>query len=335
MDTSGFSILESSYYSPMQIANPIYDVVFKYLLEDNKIAKKLISLIIGEEIQSLTFKPTERRGSIESHSLSVFHLDFAATILQKNGQQKQVVIELQKAKISADIMRFRRYIGSQYTDPNHLDEQGKPLPILSIYILGHKLDHTNAPVIHVARTYTDQATGEILKEKEPFIETLTHDSFVIQLSCLKEHRRNLLEKVLHMFGETQTDFKQQMLDIDESDYPKDYKDLIRRLQKAIAEPEVRETMDIEDDWLEELCRMEREADAHQKRAEMAEQRAEESDRRVEESDRRAEEDRRQIEEERRQKEKLWSGMKSAYEQLIKSGMPKNEALKILSLKEAP
>jgi hypothetical protein len=38
----------------MQIANPIYDVVFKYLLEDNKIAKKLISLIIGEEIQSLT-----------------------------------------------------------------------------------------------------------------------------------------------------------------------------------------------------------------------------------------------------------------------------------------
>ena len=33
----------------MRIANPIYDVVFKYLLEDNKIAKKLISLIIGEE----------------------------------------------------------------------------------------------------------------------------------------------------------------------------------------------------------------------------------------------------------------------------------------------
>jgi hypothetical protein len=319
----------------MQIANPIYDVVFKYLLEDNKIAKKLISLIIGEEIQSLTFKPTERRGSIESHSLSVFHLDFAATILQKDGQQKQVVIELQKAKISADIMRFRRYLGSQYADPNHLDEKGKPLPILSIYILGHKLESTDAPVIHVARTYTDQATGEVLKEKEPFIETLTHDSFVIQLSCLKKHRRNLLEKVLHMFGETQTDFKQQMLNIDENDYPKDYKDLIRRLQKAIAEPEVRETMNIEDDLLEELCRMERSADAQSQRAEKAEQRADDSDKRVEEERRQKEEERRQKEEERRQKEELLASQKSAYEQLIKSGMPKEEALKLLNLKKLP
>ena len=319
----------------MQIANPIYDVVFKYLLEDNKIAKKLISLIIGEEIQSLTFKPTERRGSIESHSLSVFHLDFAATILQKDGQQKQVVIELQKAKISADIMRFRRYLGSQYADPNHLDEKGKPLPILSIYILGHKLESTDAPVIHVARTYTDQATGEVLKEKEPFIETLTHDSFVIQLSCLKKHRRNLLEKVLHMFGETQTDFKQQMLNIDENDYPKDYKDLIRRLQKAIAEPEVRETMNIEDDLLEELCRMERSADAQSQRAEKAEQRADDSDKRADDSDKRAEEERRQKEEERRQKEELLASQKSAYEQLIKSGMPKEEVLKLLNLKKLP
>jgi hypothetical protein len=312
----------------MQIANPIYDVVFKYLLEDNKIAKKLISLIIGEDIESLAFKPTERRGSIESHSLSVFHLDFAATILQKDGQQKQVVIELQKAKISADIMRFRRYLGSQYSDPNHLDDKGKPLPILSIYILGHKLESTDAPVIHVSRTYTDQATGEILKEKEPFIETLTHDSFVIQLSCLKEHRRNLLEKVLHMFGETQTDFKQQMLNIDENDYPKDYKDLIRRLQKAIAEPEVRETMNIEDDLLEELCRMERNADAQHERAEKAEQQ-------IKEEKQRAEEERQRAEEERGQKEELLAGRKSAYEQLIKSGMPKKEVLKLLSLKEAP
>jgi hypothetical protein len=31
----------------MQIANPIYDVVFNYLMEDAKIAKLLISSIIG------------------------------------------------------------------------------------------------------------------------------------------------------------------------------------------------------------------------------------------------------------------------------------------------
>ncbi|MCP4402531.1 MAG: hypothetical protein GY801_35150 [bacterium] len=37
----------------MHIANPIYDVVFKYLLEDNEIAKLLISTIISEEVVEL------------------------------------------------------------------------------------------------------------------------------------------------------------------------------------------------------------------------------------------------------------------------------------------
>ena len=31
----------------MHIANPIYDVVFKYMLEDNKTAKLFLSAIIG------------------------------------------------------------------------------------------------------------------------------------------------------------------------------------------------------------------------------------------------------------------------------------------------
>ena len=42
------------------IANPIYDVVFKYMIEDNAVARLLISSIIGEEVVSLDFKPQER-----------------------------------------------------------------------------------------------------------------------------------------------------------------------------------------------------------------------------------------------------------------------------------
>jgi hypothetical protein len=40
----------------MYIANPIYDVVFKYLMEDNKVAKKLISTIIGEKIIEIYYR---------------------------------------------------------------------------------------------------------------------------------------------------------------------------------------------------------------------------------------------------------------------------------------
>ena len=56
---------------------------------------------------------------------------------------------------------------------------------------------------------------------------------------------------------------------------------------------------------------------------------------LEDSKQREEEKRRLKEEERRQKEDLLANMKSAYEHLIKSGMPEKEALSILSLKEVP
>jgi hypothetical protein len=39
----------------MNIANPVYDSVFKYLLDDNRVAKIFISAIIGEEITDLHF----------------------------------------------------------------------------------------------------------------------------------------------------------------------------------------------------------------------------------------------------------------------------------------
>ena len=43
----------------MEIANPIYDAVFKFLMEDQKSAKVLISAITGFEIESLELRPTE------------------------------------------------------------------------------------------------------------------------------------------------------------------------------------------------------------------------------------------------------------------------------------
>jgi len=58
----------------MQIANPLYDVVFKYLLDDNKIARKFIGLIIGREILKLDLRPTEYRNDLEERPLTVLRL---------------------------------------------------------------------------------------------------------------------------------------------------------------------------------------------------------------------------------------------------------------------
>ena len=251
----------------MQIANPIYDVIFKYLLDDNKIAKKLISLIINEEIETLELKPTEIRSDLPTRPITVLHIDFSATIKLPDGSFKKIIIELQKAKFFTDIQRFRRYLGSQYADSSNAYEvRGRKvaMPILSIYFLGHYLEKTRVPVVRVNRQYIDVATGEEILEKDPFIEALTHNSIVIQIPALREHRRNKLEKVLSVFnssGENNSSGeKSHLVNIREDDYPKQYQAVIRRLLKAASEPDLRESMNIEDEYVEELESLERTID---------------------------------------------------------------------------
>jgi hypothetical protein len=173
-----------------------------------------------------------------------------------------VLIEIQKAKFPTDIMRFRRYLGQQYqsakniTD-NETKKRKSAIPIVTIYFLGHKLDFVNAPVIKVNRTYIDLATGESLHEKEEFIESLTHNSFVIQIPFLTDNRRNELEKLLSIFDQNLKE-SDHILNINEEDYPGEFRDIIRKLQIAMADEEVQMTMDIEDEILAELEEKERE-----------------------------------------------------------------------------
>ncbi|HHS95168.1 MAG TPA: hypothetical protein ENJ45_01155, partial [Phaeodactylibacter sp.] len=68
----------------MKIANPIYDVVFKYLMEDSKVAKIFLSSLTSMEIVSLEFLPQElsdtNEGTDRTIPISIYRLDFAAKI---------------------------------------------------------------------------------------------------------------------------------------------------------------------------------------------------------------------------------------------------------------
>ncbi|WPD24163.1 MAG: hypothetical protein SD837_06315 [Candidatus Electrothrix scaldis] len=246
----------------MRVANPIYDVVFKFLLGDMRIAKLILSKILDQEIETLEFKPTEFRKKI-GLNLTVFRIDFSAVIRQEDGSRKLVLIEIQKAKLPTDIMRFRKYLGGQYQDPNNVyptdDGAGdKALPIICIYFLGHPLEHTESPVVKVQRSYIDAATQEELPQKEEFIESLTHDSYIIQIPRLREKRRNDLEILLSIFDQSQqASDSRHFLNLNEEDYPEEFRIVIRRLLKAAVEEDVCDTMDLEDDILDELESLER------------------------------------------------------------------------------
>ena len=246
----------------MRVANPIYDVVFKFLMGDMRIAKLILSKILDQEIESLEFKPTEFRRKI-GLNLTVFRIDFSAVLLQADGSRKLALIEIQKAKLPTDIMRFRKYLGGHYQDPNNVyqvddNSEEKALPIICIYFLGHPLQHTESPVVKVQRSYIDAANQKELAHKEEFIESLTHDSYIIQIPRLREKRRNDLEILLSIFDQSQqTSDSRHFLNLDEEAYPEEFRIVIRRLLKAAVEEDVCETMDLEDDILDELESLER------------------------------------------------------------------------------
>jgi hypothetical protein len=168
----------------MQIANPIYDTVFKYMMSDSKVAKMLLSAIIGEKIVDLVFSAKEyiRRKDVDKNMIdktlenfTVCHFDFKATIETEKGY-KTVLIELQKAKLATDIVRFRRYLGITYQDLENTSDENreKAQQIYCIYFLNYEIGLSDSPVIKVDYTVKDLITGVELKNKSEFIESLNH-----------------------------------------------------------------------------------------------------------------------------------------------------------------
>jgi len=183
----------------MLIANPIYDVVFKRLMENDKVAKFFISTLIDEEIESIEVKPQEFTYTSELAGLAVFHLDFIANIKTEDGSFKKILIEIQKAKNLIDLMRFRNYLGEQYKKEDVINGEKVILPITTIYILGFMLPEIESACIRVKREYFDLINNVVINNKSEFVEKITHDSFIIQVDRITDRYQSRLDKLLSVF----------------------------------------------------------------------------------------------------------------------------------------
>jgi hypothetical protein len=236
----------------MIIANPLYDVVFKYLLEDMDIARELISTILGETIVSLEVKAQETITESSPSNLNVLRFDFKATIETPTGELKKVLIELQKLKQSFDIMRFRRYLGDNYKKEDDVvlndgNITKMPLPIVTIYILGFSLEKLTNTVVKINREYKDVLTDKTILVKEEFVELLTHDSYIIQVRALPSDTKTKLERVLQVFNPKFKTKDKHALDFTGETTEPIVVKMVNRLQRAIADEEVRKIMDVEDE----------------------------------------------------------------------------------------
>ncbi|MDR3187808.1 MAG: hypothetical protein LBT94_01295, partial [Prevotellaceae bacterium] len=111
------------------IANPIYDTVFKRLMENERVARFFIGTLLNQEVASVSVLPQEFSYYNELEKLTVFRLDFMATIVSSTGERTKVLIEMQKAKEETDLMRFRSYLGEQYKKSETVNGEKETLPI--------------------------------------------------------------------------------------------------------------------------------------------------------------------------------------------------------------
>jgi hypothetical protein len=240
------------------IANPIYDTVFKKLMENERIAKFFISTLLKENIVSIDVRPQEftykNKGEKVSGNIgySIFRIDFMATIETKEGNRQKILIEVQKSWDEEDVMRFRNYLAEQYRKVDKIDGEEVVLPITTIYILGGKLAGISSPCIKIERTYKDMIRETAIDVKSPFVEKLTHDSFVIQAQRIVDDRyATKLNELLSLFE--QAHFLEEDSEISKQYvYKSDDEDIhfiTTVLHEMVADPQEREEIEKEEEAL--------------------------------------------------------------------------------------
>jgi len=237
----------------MKIINPLYDKAFKYLMENNKFAKKVLSVILDVDVEEVTLENQETILPSETRRLTLFRLDFKAVIKEADGSRKTVLIELQKSKFPTDIQRFRNYLGANYLSKQKKDNRAQePLfeyqtayPIITIYILGYNLTDLPYMAVTVNRDTINSVSKEKITVKSFFIEHLTHQSHIIQVRRLPEQRRTRLENFLVLFNQAWCTEEGYIIDL--QNISEEFTDMAKYLNGPLKDEEFRRKLEAEEE----------------------------------------------------------------------------------------
>ena len=240
------------------VANPLYDAVFKYLMEDDRIAKTILAALLKKKVIDVKIRRNEYANLTRRESISMFRIDFAATVLDGDNKPHLMLIELQKTWLPTETLRFRRYLALQYNnEENMLKEEHEKyaIPMVAIYLLGHCIGKIEEPVIYVNHhgySYDGKKVEEGIPD--PFVESLQHDSIIVQIPLLHGRVNNRLEKVLCLFDQTNVADNKKVIKVDDKQFEgdNDMEYIVRRLQSAAADPDMRYQMNAEDEFFKEL-----------------------------------------------------------------------------------
>jgi hypothetical protein len=259
------------------ISNPIYDAIFRYLMEDLESASIILSTFLNQKIKHIEPNPTEKTQRRESDDpddkrfMDLFRLDFIATLELADGTEEVVMIEVQKASEDTDYFRFRRYIAKNFQKKRDIGEvstkDGKvkklyaTMKLIPIFILNFKIE-TEIKELFIKTKPSKFCVfrDKVLESKTEFIDELTYELWIVQLPYLKyiqesdymgNEYKTKVYTMLKLFDQRfilkDDEHRLQLL---KEQFPEELDRIIRRLQSATFEnPDLEEQMCLEDEYL--------------------------------------------------------------------------------------
>ncbi len=270
----------------MKIANPLYDHAFKYLMSNDLLARKVLSVILHKEVLELELAQQEIVVEDQERQFTIYRLDFKALIEEESGRREMVLIELQKSKLPTNMLRFRSYLGLSYAQQSRIPDdtftiaEERPLPLISIYILGYNIQDIPVMAAKVDRKVIDLSTREELDLESDFIDMLTHECYILQVRRLPEERRSRIEQFMTLFNQAWIAEEKFILNLEE--VPEEFEEIAEYLRRPLMEEKVRARLRAEEEIEQIFAHQEAEKEQFRQQVE---------------------EERRQKEEERRLKEK--------------------------------
>ena len=133
-----------------------------------------------------------------------------------------------------------------------MQDKGHALPMVAVYLLGHKVGDIEEPVLYVNHQSFDYNDNPVTKGlPDPFVDSLTHNSIIVQIPRLRGRINNRLDMVLSFFDQTKRDENDsRLLHIDDRLYANDadMERILHRLTMAAADADIRHKMNVEDEY---------------------------------------------------------------------------------------
>ena len=258
------------------IANPMFDVVFKGMIEDKENARYLVETFISEEIMDIELAQQEyiyyRQTETENKTkeIKVIRLDFVATVRTKDGEYKKILIEIQQSLNPIDSFRFRSYLAKQYAAHENIIRREKIIvkndkvtikeeivnlrSIIAIYILGFEIEDAPNIIFKQIPQCFDVFDGSEVNTQHPIVKDLSHESYYVQIPRVKPEMYNdwskcsRLMKLLSLFEQNyfvdKNYLKKYKYPID-SITDKPLEKMINTLRQIAADPHTRRVMEEE------------------------------------------------------------------------------------------